>query len=351
MAIRRAFVHFWLAICLLPSVSQTQFDWKSQTQAGDSAPAPRLPIVDDEEAWQLLPKPDAAVTDLRLPVWARTFARPLPRTTAAMLELDYLYRTNDAFDPRLRAKMRWVAARANQCAYSQRYAEADLLRLGMSPAEVANLEASFDLLPPREQTAIRFARTLTVSGDAVTDEEVAELVAAFGEPAVVAMVLQIAYANFQDRLLLTIHASVEPEGPLAPLNVRFPKVPAGTSIAAPRQEFVPDPAAPLPTIELGKEWTSLTYEQLVRGMNQQRARPGRVSVPLWNDIYSRLPAGMYSADKPVRIKWSLVVMGHQPQMGPAWLHCLRTFGREANQDRVFEESLFWVITRTIHCFY
>ena len=27
------------------------------------------------------------------------------------------------------------------------------------------------------------------------------------------------------------------------------------------------------------------------------------------------------------------------------------FGEEAKQDRVFEESLFWVVTRTIHCFY
>ena len=60
---------------------------------------------------------------------------------------------------------------------------------------------------------------------------------------------------------------------------------------------------------------------------------------------------MYPADKPTRIKWSLVVMGHQPQMGLARLKCLRTFGREANQDRVFEETMLWVVTRTIHCFY
>lgn len=44
-------------------------------------------------------------------------------------------------------------------------------------------------------------------------------------------------------------------------------------------------------------------------------------------------------------------MGHQPRMGPAWLQTMRTFGRESKQDRVFEETLFWVITRTIHCYY
>jgi hypothetical protein len=86
-------------------------------------------------------------------------------------------------------------------------------------------------------------------------------------------------------------------------------------------------------------------------MDQQRARPGRVSVPAWADVKPRIPAEMVTSDRPVRVKWSLVVMGHQPQLGPAWLKCLRTFAREANQNRVFEESLFWVITRTINCYY
>ena len=29
----------------------------------------------------------------------------------------------------------------------------------------------------------------------------------------------------------------------------------------------------------------------------------------------------------------------------------RSFGEEAKQDRVFEESLFWVVTRSLACFY
>ena len=27
------------------------------------------------------------------------------------------------------------------------------------------------------------------------------------------------------------------------------------------------------------------------------------------------------------------------------------FAQEAKQDRVFEETLFWVVTRSLHCFY
>jgi hypothetical protein len=35
----------------------------------------------------------------------------------------------------------------------------------------------------------------------------------------------------------------------------------------------------------------------------------------------------------------------------AWFKCLGTFAAEAAQGRVFEESLFWVITASLRCFY
>ena len=38
-------------------------------------------------------------------------------------------------------------------------------------------------------------------------------------------------------------------------------------------------------------------------------------------------------------------------MGPPWIKTTRTFGSESKQDRVFEESLFWVVTRSLRCFY
>lgn len=344
----RHFALFTLHFALILVVSSTP----TTTQAEPPAPSKcRLPVLDDDAAWQRLPKTEQDVTSRQLPIWAKALAGPLPRTTAALLELDHVYRTSDAFDPRLRATMRWVAAHANRCDYGQRYAESDLLRGGMTRDQVEQLEASFPKLPPQERAAISFARKLTLSADSVTDEEVAELIQVFGEAPVVAMVLQMAYANFQDRLLLSLNADVELDGPLPPLAVRFAAPAANESITVKRPEVSTEkPAAPL-AITLGREWTSVGFDQLLRGMEQQRARPGRVSVPKWEDFHPRLPSGMYSADKPTRIKWSLVVMGHQPQMGPAWLKCLRTFGREANQDRVFEETLFWVITRTIHCFY
>jgi hypothetical protein len=51
------------------------------------------------------------------------------------------------------------------------------------------------------------------------------------------------------------------------------------------------------------------------------------------------------------VKWSLVSLGYAPELSANWLIGLRTFGEESKQDRIFEELLFWVITREISCFY
>ena len=53
----------------------------------------------------------------------------------------------------------------------------------------------------------------------------------------------------------------------------------------------------------------------------------------------------------VCVAWSLTCVGYQPKLTLAWLHAMRTFGEEAKQDRVFEETLFWVVTRSLNCFY
>ena len=43
--------------------------------------------------------------------------------------------------------------------------------------------------------------------------------------------------------------------------------------------------------------------------------------------------------------------GYQPVMTRAWFACLGAFYEEAKVDRVFTNSMFWVITRTNDCFY
>ncbi len=39
-----------------------------------------------------------------------------------------------------------------------------------------------------------------------------------------------------------------------------------------------------------------------------------------------LPKEVPRPEKPVRIRWSLVTMGYQPEMAAAWSACTRAFG-------------------------
>src|SRR5262245_36594833 len=188
--------------------------------AGQSATRSAIPIYTDEETWDLLPPADVG-GGAPLPIWARALAESLPRTTAAMLELDWQHRGASPLDPKLRGRIRWTVAHANQCDYAMVQASADLKRAGLNDLEIQSLEAAGAEPSSPEAAAIRFARNLTISADTITDEEVARIIDAFGEEKTVAMVLLVAYANFQDRLLLALQLRDDANAALPPLEVRF----------------------------------------------------------------------------------------------------------------------------------
>jgi alkylhydroperoxidase family enzyme len=326
-----------------------------QPTVREPIPAPALvvsadhfPVLDNAEARRRLPAMEQGA-DQPLPVWARALAEALPNTTAAMLELDFLHRARSPLDPVLRGKMRWVAAHANRCAYGEACAAADLRRAGVGEAAVRALATDSTALPEAERAALTFARKLTVDAASVTDAEVTRLIELYGEQRVVAMVQLLAYANFQDRLLLALGLPIETGGALPPLDIRFVK--GKEPVAAPsRQPPVDAPLEGALSRLPDAEWSALDFSQLQKSMEAQRARGPRLRVPTWEEVRPGLPPG-YPTNKPVGIRWSLVCFGHQPQLAAAWSACTRAFAQDARQDRVFEESLFWVITRSLHCFY
>jgi len=309
----------------------------------------RVPLLSDDDAWKRLP---AVVWGggQRLPAWARAFAGSLPRTTAAMLDLDRIHRTKSPLGPLVRGKMRWVAARANHCDYSMAHAEADLKRAGLSEAELRVLKGDRANLPDSERDVLDFAQRMTVDASEVTDAEVARLIARYGEEKVVAMVLLLAYANFQDRILLTLGIPTEAGGPLPAPEVVFDRK-AKPPPVPPRERSKDRPIPTEPERIDDPFWLSLEFGDLQERLTEQRSRTGRIRVPTWEHVLRVLPPEVPRPEKPVRIRWSLVSMGYQPEMAAAWSACTRAFGAEAQQDRVFEESLFWIVTRTIHCFY
>jgi alkylhydroperoxidase family enzyme len=315
--------------------------------AADGQPA-LVPALDEEAAKHKLPRIEQG-GDHPLPVWARALAATLPNTTAAMLRADYLHRAKSPLDPVLRGKVRWMAAHMNRCAYSEAYAAADLRRAGVSDDGIRALAGELAKLPEAERAALAFARKMSLDAASVTDDEVAHLRELYGDQKTVALVLLLAFANFQDRLLLGLGVNVEPGGPYPPLDIHFAKDDRASSPAR------PNPVARLAARDSGfvndPEWTSLDAAELQKAMSAQRSHPPRIPVPSWEDVRKALPESVSANRPPLRIKWSLTCIGYQPELAMAWGACMRAFAEDAKQDRVFEESLFWVITRTLHCFY
>lgn len=343
----------WLLWCLaVSSRLQAQATSVEQTSIARRTEA-CVPLLSNSEAWERLPEA-ADGSGAALPVWARALANGLPRTTAAMLELDWWHRASSPLDPELRGMMRWTVAHANRCAYSEANTAADLRRAGLEPNEIEALDDAKANRSEAEQAALDFARKLSLAADTVTDEEVARLVEWYGDKQVVAMVLLVAHANFQDRLFLSLGLKVGPGGPLPPVNVRFAKGQSSNSITVPNRKQPAEPSEKSRASEAVKiddaDWLAVDFSTLQRKLEAQRDRPGRIRVPAWDEVRESLPERSRRND-PLRIKWSLVCLGYQPELALAWSACTRAFGDEAKQNRVFEETLFWVITRAIHCFY
>lgn len=312
--------------------------------------SPVIPMLDDSQAWSHLP-PLADGQRQELPGWARLLAESLPRTTSVMLELDTLHRAHSPLGAVLAGKVRWWAANANHSPYGMAGATADLRRAGITIEEIDSLNSGGDNLADDERQAMRFARRLTLEADTITDDEVASLIKTFGEHKFVALVLLVAHANFQDRLLLALGAVAELGDPVAPLEAHFAKVTNDAELAVPPR-IMPEPAAATAVPEYidDPEWRSLDFAGLQKKLDRQRLRPPRIRVPPWEDVARTYPEDQ-RPPHPVRIVWTLVCRGYQPRLAAGWTACLRTFAEEAKQDRVFEESVFWIITRTIHCFY
>ena len=311
---------------------------------------PRLPLPSDDECWRRMPKPLAGGRG-PLPNWAKALAAHAPRTAAAMLALDFAHRTQGPLDATLKGKLRWVVARANRCAYAMAYAVEDLQRTGADEAELRSL-AALDFAIDADCWALNFAWQLTGDAQAITDEQFRALVSHYGERSVAAMVLLVAYANFQDRLLLSLNLPMESVGPLAPTPVRFG--PAAFSLEPPPQaprsmQSLPDTDGDAPLVD-HHEWSKLDYATLQSRLELQRQRCSRVRVPTWAEVRPNVPAD-YPTEQPVSIAWALVCLGHVPELALPWNAAARMFWAEMPQDRVYEESLFWVQSRVRQCSY
>jgi alkylhydroperoxidase family enzyme/Ca2+-binding EF-hand superfamily protein/thiol-disulfide isomerase/thioredoxin len=309
--------------------------------------------LSDEDAWKRLPSAVKGAGQ-PLPVWARMLAGDVPRTTAAFLQLDLAQRTRSPLDPKLRAAMRWVAAHANRCDYAEAYAVADARRAGLEGDGIAALGLEgYPGWSGAERAALEFARKMTVDSDSVTDAEFAGLVGQFGEKQAASMVLLMAYANFQDRVLSCLGASVEPGGPMPPVDVAFDPASLSTRTTPPP----PLERSPLPKpsgrdlVEDDPRWAAESYDFLQGRLEAQRHKPTRLRVPGWDEVARNLPPGLI--DRPSDIVWYRIVFGYAPELAVPFEIYMRTAGAEAGPkwDRIFGQGLFWVTTKAVKCPY
>ena len=246
--------------------------------------------------------------------------------------------------------MRWVIAHANRCAYGEAYALADLERAGADVAAVKSLTGDPAHWPDSDRDPLDFARQMTTEAPAVPDELFARLRQRYGDKQVAAMVLLAAYGNFQDRIVLGLALPFESGAALAAARGQVcggcVSVNAGFAAAA---CIAGAHSLGATVVERDPEWSKLTYDELQSRIERQRRRNPRLPVPSWDEVKKNLSAAQ--AARPTRIVWNLVCSGYVPELAIPWSNSTRTMWAEAKPDRVFEESLFWVQTRSIRCNY
>lgn len=305
--------------------------------------------VSDDQAWALLP--DIAKGEKQpLPNWIKPVVLQMPRTAAAMLELDTAFRNDGPLDAALRAKLRWIVAHANRCEYGEALSLADLRRVQGDKVKLDELTGDPAAWPAADADEFEFARVLTVAGPTVPDALFERLRVKHGDRGVAAMVLLTAYGNFQDRLLLGLNVPLEKNGPHPPLSIKFgegalqvtPLIPSDNGVAS----YDENGEAVTPR---DKAWTALTYDQLQLKLEKQRDLKPRLPVPSWDEVKHKLPEAM--AVRPTSIRWSLVNYGYAAELAIPWTLMTRTHWAEFPSNRIFEESLFWVQTRAVECNY
>jgi len=305
------------------------------------AEAPKLPALSQAEAWARLPskneKPPA------LPHWARMLAGPMPKTTAKMLELDRVHREKNPLGAVLGAKIRWVAADALSSPAGLATANLDLARAGVVLENGRFARPTNE--PADEAAALDFARKLTRAAYTITDDEFAEVLRNFGPEKTVAIVHSAAYANFHNRILLGLGAATDTP-PLPPVDVAFDAEGAAAAQTRSPWEDLKKVQDDGPAVRV--EWTRGGFDDLTRSLDAQKARKLRIPLPDVAKVEGLTPR---ERDQAGKILWNTVSTGYQPHLTRAWFACLGAFYEESKVDRVFTNSMFWVVTRTNDCFY
>jgi hypothetical protein len=100
------------------------------------------------------------------------------------------------------------------------------------------------------------------------------------------MVLLLAYANFQDRLLLCLGSPLEPGGPLPPTEYAFGPGALNTrpgELPPSKPSSLPEPSGK-DLVDDDADWAAVTYEMLQGRIQAQRQKVTRIRVPVPEEV-------------------------------------------------------------------
>lgn len=319
-------------------------DVPAADEPADDEPQPRFAAMPNNEAWQRLP-----LQAPELPAWATILARPLPKSTGALLMLDSHHRTSNPIGNTLAAQLRWIAADAMGCDYARACSASDLLRNGQPLEAIQALRQDHARWTPMERATFQFAEQLTVAAYQVTDDEVAVLREHYGPEVLVGIVHTVAFANFENRLFLALGLSAEEEAAVPPVEWRI-DLEHGQAAAPPGRPSHDDllSADAAADVSVSNDWNLQPLTLLNERQKLQHQRPGRVPIPDDAALSELTPE---QRQRSGRIVWSRVSLGYQRALTQGWFRLMDAFREESQLDRVFANTMFWVVTRSNECFY
>ena len=187
--------------------------------------SPRLPLVDDAQARQILGA--AAPASGPLPQWMRLLAT-FPKAGPGRVAMYQAAQQNGELPPRFKAIVAYVAARNDRAWYALDVASNRLKALGFSDPEIAALVAQSAPLSaeerkllkatqaggtpavPAERVVASFARKLTTDPARIEDFDVEGLRLYFSDKATAEVIHHVAESAFFDRLTETSGLTLEP---------------------------------------------------------------------------------------------------------------------------------------------
>lgn len=171
-----------LTICNRPPLESRAI--VEQALAAARRRTPRLPLVDDAKAREVVPEGFPTGT---LPQWVRllaTFPNSAPGRIAAVRSAD----ERGDLSPLMKAQLSWIIARQDRAWYAVGQARQRLKELGWSDDQVFSLDGDWSGFAAAEKSLFAVARNLAATPVVLTDAEVAEAVKQAGPRDVVQVI-------------------------------------------------------------------------------------------------------------------------------------------------------------------